>query len=166
MTNGAFSSKIDKMPSRSKPDSGFPKIPKVDRRLIGTWKSDARRTIAEWTWRKKPSRQNLKALEFIFGKLQVTFDRSREISRLPDRKWKQSQRYKVLGVDGGSVAIILYGGLEIKDRKRYPLDGLRKLEKLYPDAQIKQIHFGENSFWVSLGDGKNREFFKRIRRTK
>ena len=97
-----------------------PKFPKVDRRLIGTWKSDAKRTIAGWTWTKKPSTKNLKTFNSIFGRWEMIFDRSKVISQLPDGKWEYSRRYQVLGTDERSVVIVIYGKPAVKDPQKYP----------------------------------------------
>jgi hypothetical protein len=130
---------------RKKPTAGTPRIPKLDSRLIGAWKSDRARTLAEWTSKKKLSKEKAKILQSLFGKLELTFGRSKVISKLPAEDWLQSKFYKILGADSNSVAIVLYG----KDS----------------EPEIKHVHFEKNSFWISLGGGRNREFFKRIRKS-
>ena len=141
-----------------------PRFPKTDRRLVGTWKSDAARTLAEWKWGKKPSLKAQRSLEALFGKLEISYSRHKVVSVLPDRRWKQSRRYKVLGVDEKSVAIVQYGKLEIEGHEKYWQEGLRMIEKMHSKPVISHIHIQGDYFWILIGDGKNREFFRRVRK--
>src|SRR6478609_9354320 len=90
---------------------------KNDQRLLGTWKSDARRTLAEWSEKVSTAKQT--ALKSLFGRVELTYTRSKVIARLRQRGWEQSQHYVVLGTDSDSVAIAIFGELKIKDRKKY-----------------------------------------------
>lgn len=55
-------------------------VPRTDRRLLGTWKSDSRQTMKEWTWTKRPSVAKRRKLRAIFGKLEITYTRTKIIS--------------------------------------------------------------------------------------
>lgn len=136
-----------------------PQPPKVDRRLIGSWKSDGPRTRRDWRWRKPRSVKKRAAFLKIFGKLEVTFGRRWVHVRLND--WETAQRYQLLASDESSVAILNYGELRIKDRARYWAVNLDILQEFASVATIQQIHFDESGSWISLGG--NREFFKRVK---
>jgi hypothetical protein len=69
---------------------GFPHFPKTDERLLGTWKSDKRRTFAEWNWKNNTSAKKKARLKAFFGKLEVTYTRANVISLLRHRKWRAS----------------------------------------------------------------------------
>jgi hypothetical protein len=143
--------------------SDLPHFPKIDKRLLGTWKSDKRRTFAEWNWKKNTPPKKREKLKSFFGKLEITYTRTRVISALRHRKWEQTRRYAVLATDDTSVAIVQFGKTEVKDRRRYDLANLEFLEEFCSKPQIEHIHFDKKHFWVSLGNGRNREFFRKIR---
>ena len=144
-----------------------PAFRKIDKRLLGTWKSDRIRTFKEWSWTKNISPQKKKRFQSIFGKLEITYTRTKIISSLRHRKWEQATRYKVVATDQTSVAIVLFGELQIKNRRQYNPENLKFAETLFPrQAQISHVHFDKKHYWVSLGTGKNREFFRKIRNTK
>ena len=144
-----------------------PVFPKFDKRLLGTWKSDRARTFKEWLWSKKKSPRKKKWFQSLFGKLEVTYARTKVISTLRYRKWEQASRYKVVATDQTSVAIVRFGPLEIKNRGKYDPENLKLAEAIFPsEAQISHIHFDKNHYWISLGTGRNREFFRKIRRGK
>ena len=143
-----------------------PKWPKTDSRLLGTWKSDRRRTFAEWSWGENVSPKKKEKLKSLFGKLLITYTRSRIIWNLPHRKWVNSRRYTILGTDEASVAIVVSGELYIKDPKKYDRFNLQTVKELWSKPEIRQIHFAGNHYWISIGNGKNREFFRRIREGK
>ena len=54
----------------------------------------------------------------------------------------QVQRYQVVARDNASVAILIEGGTD-----RGPT--------------ISHIHFEGNYFWISIGNGRLREFFRK-----
>ena len=145
--------------------SATPRRSEIDKRLLGTWKSDARRTFAEWVWNKGTTATKRTRVKSLFGKLEMTYTRTEVISRLRDCQWEQLQRYAVIGADNESVAIVTFGKLKIRDRKRYDPLNLAILEETFsPDQRIEHIHFGEGCYWVPIGNGKNREFFRRIKK--
>ncbi|MEJ0090502.1 MAG: hypothetical protein WDM80_12280 [Limisphaerales bacterium] len=151
-------------PHKVKRTSGIPSFPKADKRLLGTWKSDRNRTFREWSWAKKLSPLKKKRFQAIFGKLEITYTRTKVISTLRHQKWAQTRRYVVAATDETSVAIVQYGRTEIKNRLRYDAENLKMVADLFgskPD--IQHIHFDKKHYWISLGNGRNREFFRKIR---
>jgi hypothetical protein len=140
-----------------------PRFQKFDKRLLGTWKSDKRRTFKDWVWKKKLAPARRKFFESLFGKLRVTYTRGRVISSLRHRGWEQSQRYIVVAHDETSVAIVKYGPLQIKDRRKYDAENLKLAEEMFGvHPKITHIHFDKQHYWISLGNGRNREFFRKI----
>ena len=133
-------------------------VARVDSRLLRRWKSDAKRTLSEWRWRKWLSSRRKKRFEAIFGKWVLTYTRTRVTSRLPD--FEMSQRYSVLGADEASVAIVRFGERQIKNPRRYDPCLLQLAKECSPKQRIEHIHFSGNHYWVSLGS--NREFFRRL----
>jgi len=153
------------MPTRSKSILRPPKIPKTDKRLIGTWKSDAKRTLREWLWKKEPSEDRVRFVKFIFGKSEITYSRN-TVTLNYTGEWASSRHFAVLGVDKDSVAIIHYGQADIKNRQKYLPESLEILDELYATPKILHIHFEKNYFWISLAGGRNREFFRKMRNAK
>lgn len=112
-----------------------------DQRLQGTWRSDARRTGKEIDlWRDIPARRKRK-LKALFGKLQLRFTRTRCHAILNGSSWVDG--YKVVAKDETSVAILIEG----------------------PDTKpkISHIHFEGAHFWINIGNGRLREFFRRVK---
>lgn len=69
----------------------------------------------------------------------------------------------VVASDDTSVAVVQFGKTEIKSRRKYDPENLKLAEMLFPvRPRIQHIHFDENYFWISLGNGRNREFFRKI----
>ena len=146
-------------------NSGLPRFPKVDQRLLGTWKSDKTRTLKEWIWEKNASRDKKKRFGTFFGKLEIVYTRTRIISTLRHKDWQTAKRYVVAAADDTSVAVVTYGKLQIKNRIKYDPENLRTAEQILGSGpKISQLHFDKNHYWVALGNGRNREFFKKISR--
>ncbi|HZS26551.1 MAG TPA: hypothetical protein VFB76_04930 [Candidatus Angelobacter sp.] len=111
-----------------------------DRRLQGTWRSDARRTGKEIdSWRDIPVRRKRK-LKALFGKLQLRFTRTRCYASLNGVNWVH--RYKVLAKDETGVAILT--------------------EEPDTHPRISHIYFESIYFWIHIGNGRLREFFRRM----
>lgn len=112
----------------------------MDKRLLGTWQSDRRRTLKElrfWPGLKRKHREYLRA---SFGHLRLKYTRRQIQWVLKD--FKCSQPYEVLASDSNSVAIRTY--FEICD-----------------EWIITHIHFHDDRhYWISLG--YIREWFKRV----
>jgi hypothetical protein len=113
-------------------------ISKTDRPLVGTWRSDRRRTLKDWVWRPRASAAHRERIAEIFGHLILRYTRQKIHSELKgDRR---SQSYRILGSDASSVAI-LYGDSN--------------------GQTIQHIHFdGSDRYWICMG--RQREWFKRI----
>ena len=144
--------------------SEVPCFPKVDKRLLGTWKSDRKRTFQEWKWTKRLTPQKKKRFESLFGKLEVTYTRVEVIMTLRYRKWEHARQYAIVAVDETSVAVVHFGETKIKNRKRYDPDNLNAAVAIFGSKpKIQHIHFDKKHCWISLGSGRNREFFRKIR---
>src|SRR5688572_24521508 len=72
-----------------------------DKRLLGTWKSDKTRTFAEYAFRRGVPANRRKRIMALFGKLTVTYKRSRVYTNL--NGFETRARYKVLAKDSESV---------------------------------------------------------------
>ena len=148
------------MPTQAKIKFTLPRFPKTDKRLLGTWKSDARRTLKEWHWKKNLSPKRIGKCKTIFGKSEAVYTKTKIISRLRHRNWESAICYRVLGVDENSVAIAIFGEPKIKNWKKYDPDLLDLAKEIYAKPRIAHIHFVDNYYWISFG--KNREFFRKI----
>jgi hypothetical protein len=113
-----------------------------DPRLIGTWRSDAQKTIRELATRADMRLAKNKKLATLFGKLELRFTPSHYYFRYEDVK--SVCPYKVAAKDEYSVAIV----------STSPIAG----------RQITHINFeGSSYYWVPLGSSGLREFFKRVK---
>jgi hypothetical protein len=110
----------------------------TDRRLLGTWRSDGRRTGAEIAARRDIKSANKKRLRSLFGKLILRYTKTRCYATLNGQT--QISPYVVAAKDGDSVAVV-FADPEV-------------------GAVISHIHFEGRSFWISLGP--IREYFRRI----
>ena len=111
-----------------------------DKRLLGTWKSDARRTLSDLRARRDIPAATRKVLEPLFGKLELRFTPTRCWHTLDG--YTACEPYIIVAKDESSVATVS-----------------RVLET---DA-ITHIHFiEEDVFWIHVGTGKFREFFSRV----
>jgi len=74
---------------------------KQDKRLIGRWRSDRRRTVGEWVYARRATEKRRKRVADIFGHLTLRFTRRRVYS-----EFKGScdvQEYKVLASDSDQL---------------------------------------------------------------
>src|SRR5436309_1780414 len=108
-----------------------------DARLIGTWKSDARRTLAEIRARRDIPARSLKVWRKIFGRLELRYTRTRFHSSLDG--YRESGRYKVIGKDSRSV-VMLSGSAA--------------------NPSVRQVVFEGRYYWICLG--RFREYFRRV----
>jgi hypothetical protein len=111
-----------------------------DARLIGTWRSDARRTAHEIAARRDIAASKKSKLLKLFGKLELRYTRTHCHARLGN--FVTVTHYAVAAKDSSSVAIV----------NTDPLAG----------KQISHIHFEEDHYWICFGSGRIREFFKRV----
>jgi hypothetical protein len=114
--------------------------PMYDARLLGVWRSDARRTLRELRARRDISPKAQRLLGNLVGKLELRFTRARCSTTLDGHTL--TGRYAVVAKDASSVATIATDVLGEK--------------------QISHIHFEGSRFWISVGKGLFREFFKRV----
>jgi hypothetical protein len=113
---------------------------KTDARLLGTWRSDRRRTLQDWIWPPRTGEKVRKRLSAAFGHLILRYTRTRIYSDL--KGFQDTETYEILGADSNSVAIVVRGPL--------PEQGT-----------IYHIHFeGDRHYWISLG--RQREWFRRV----
>ena len=118
--------------------------PKVDRRLLGTWKSDRRRTFQNFKPRRACSPQALRRLKAMFGKLVIRYGPKRYYTDFNGRRdWGA---YKVVATDSQSVVIRYHDTLSGEDR-------------------LTHIHFDGDFYWIAVAivNGTLREFFRRVR---
>lgn len=111
-----------------------------DSRLIGTWRSDSRKTALEIAARRDIASGAKKKLISLFGKLELRYTPSRCYSTLGETTWVN--RYVVVAKDSSSVALVTSNGLGGKE--------------------IVHVHFEGPRYWIVLGSGRAREFFKRV----
>lgn len=117
------------------------RAPRTDKRLLGTWRTDRRRTVAEWHFAKRLAPRRRRKFLAIFGKLRLTYTPTRIRGVYGD--YRYIQRYEVLATDSDTVAI------------RY------EDKQVTGQWRIQHIHFEKGDhYWIALGG--NREWFKRI----
>ena len=112
-----------------------------DSRLVGTWRSDARKTGREISARRDMRLPRNKKLLSLFGKLELRYTRSLCYSRFKGHD--SVSAYKIVAKDDYSVALVTVN----------PIAG----------KQIVHIHFDGDHYWVPLGSSGLREFFKRVK---
>ena len=112
-----------------------------DGRLIGVWRSDARRTPRDLRARRDISPKAQRAIAAIVGKLELRFTSTRCYSTL--RGSTLSAPYVVVAKDSSSVATV-------------------SRDLLLGEDAISHIHFEGSRFWINVGRGLFREFYKRI----
>jgi hypothetical protein len=110
-----------------------------DSRLIGSWRSDAHKTSLEIAARRDITAAKKKKLLRFFGKLELRYTPTRCYSSLHGQI--SVNRYSVVAKDSSSVALLMSN----------PTVG----------KQILHIHFEGSHYWIVLGSGRIREFFKR-----
>ncbi len=110
---------------------------KIDKRLIGTWRSDKERTAKLWRYKNELDEVNKAKFESIFGKMTRRFTATMIYSEFEDQK--SSGKYWVVASDSRSVVVA------------------------YPDPsglELQQIFFEED--WHYVYSGYNIEFFRRV----
>lgn len=114
-----------------------PKGRLVDKRLLGTWRSDKERTVALWKYQKELSPETRERFENIFGKFTLRFTETHIYTEFEDTK--DMVPYSVVAHDSSSVVIAWH---EEKDRS------------------LQHIHFEGESYYAL--SGYNVEFYKRV----
>jgi hypothetical protein len=111
----------------------------IDQRLLGTWKSDRRKTFQNFRPRAKASAEAVRKLKALFGKLVVRWTRKKYYTELNGSN--DSYPYELVAVDRVSVVIRCFDSLENADK-------------------LVQVHFEGNHYW--LWAWGQREYFRRI----
>jgi hypothetical protein len=109
----------------------------VDKRLLGTWRSDKERTIALWKYQKELAPETRERFEKIFGKFTIRFTETHIYTEFEDTK--NTVPYSVVARDSSSVVIAWH---EEKERS------------------LQHIHFEGESYYVL--SGYNVEFYTRV----
>lgn len=109
----------------------------IEKRLLGEWVSDRKKTIEHFKFRDGLSQEKRKKLVEFFGRLKIRYSPTEMVTEMDGIS--DSGSYEVIASDKDSVVI------KIKD-----YDGSPKLV---------QMHFIENGYYVV--SGFSLEFFKR-----
>ena len=116
------------------------KVPKFDKRLIGTWKSDRRRTFQHYKAKPGTDPKQLRKLKSLFGKMTIRWGRGKHHSDLEGSL--SSAEYEIIGRDSSSVVVRLW-------------------DDLLQEYQVRQIHFEEDYYFITVWGGLC-EYFRRI----
>ena len=114
---------------------------KTDPRLLGTWRSDRRRTFRHFKPKAGCPPQSLRKFRALFGKLVVTWGRSVVRTELNGHRW--SARYEVVARDAVSVVV-------------------RVWDESGGEDGLQHVHFAGDYYWVALAGGSVCEFFRRV----
>ncbi len=114
--------------------------PKFDRRLIGGWQSDRRRTFRHFKPKMGCPPQSFRKLKAMFGKLVIRWGRGRCHTELDG--YCDSVAYEVIARDTSSVVIHYRDCVTETDT-------------------IQHIHFEENYYWIAVS-GSLIEWFRRV----
>lgn len=109
----------------------------VDKRLLGTWRSDKERTTKLWRYKTELDAERKTKFESIFGKLTRRFTTTHAYSEFGGEK--TSKAYRVVASDARSVVLASSEGGCI---------------------ELEQIFFEDEWFYVITG--YNLEFFRRV----
>jgi hypothetical protein len=119
-----------------------------DDRLIGTWLSDADRTIAGMQPEQPKDSKREAKLREIFGKMRVTYTAATYTTELNGEF--VTYKYQLLGRDEHSVVI------SETENKPSPLEFMEL-------STFSVIHFDTpDSYWLDSEVGQMREYFKRV----
>ena len=113
---------------------------KFDKRLIGTWKSDRRKTFQHYKPSAKSPESRYRRFKALFGKFVVRWGRTKVYTELDG--YANSDIYEIVASDETSVVI-------------------RYTDAITGQKELKQIHFEGDYYWLSL-DGYLAEWFRRI----
>ncbi len=81
----------------------------IDRRLLGTWKSDRKRTFEGHLWPATATPTIQRRYRAIFGKLVVRWTPKRTTSEMDGTR--ETNTYQVLASDTNSVAVLVNGSI-------------------------------------------------------
>lgn len=111
-----------------------------DRRLVGIWRSDRRRTFRDFFPRRGVSEESIRKLKSLFGKLEVRY--GYKVMHSSYDGVEEQTAYELLASDSSSVVIRYYS-------------------ELFNEHCIRQIHFEDEYMWMAISGGLC-EFFRRI----
>jgi hypothetical protein len=114
---------------------------KFDKRLIGTWQSDRRKTFQHYKPDKSISASHLRRFKALFGKMVVRWGRTKCYSELDG--WEDSGPYEIIASDDSSIVI-------------------RHLDAITSQNVLTQIHFEGDYYWFAI-DGHMNEWFRRLK---
>jgi hypothetical protein len=113
--------------------------PKFDRRLLGTWKSDRRKTFRHYVPHPDAKPEGLRKFRAIFGKLVVRWTQLRCHTEYDGSR--SSEPYEFIASDSESVVV-------------------RCFHELSNSYRLYQLHFDEQYYWIwAYGI---REYFRRV----
>ncbi|MCE9548508.1 MAG: hypothetical protein K8T25_23785 [Planctomycetia bacterium] len=121
---------------------------RVDERLIGTWQSDADRTIAEMRERRPVDAKQEAGLRTILGKFRITYAGNTLTTEFDGRR--NTSRYEVVGRDKVSTVI-------------HELDTAKPVIPIEMSEYAILEFDGPNAYWVHSKMGGGRECFKRVK---
>ncbi len=110
-----------------------------DSRLVGTWRSDLRRTTKDIEARRDIPANSRRSLVRLFGRLTLRYTRTRCYSTLDGSTDNLS--YRVLAKNSDEVVVA-------------------GLSSVTGELSIHHIHFEGRYYWISLG--AFREYFRRL----
>lgn len=115
-----------------------------DERLLGTWQSDADRTIADLRDRRAVDETQEAGLRQLFGKLKITYSRTSMTTDM--NEIVETGPYQVVATDDKSVVV-------------------RERPSVLSGEELVHIHFVDgDTYWVPIGGGAgSREFFRRVK---
>jgi hypothetical protein len=116
-------------------------VPKFDRRLLGTWKSDRRRTFKNFRPKPGATRAAMQRLKAMFGKLVIRWGRGKYHTEYDGHC--ESFDYEIVARDTTCVIIRCY-------------------DNLAREWRLRQITFDGDHYWIPLG-GSMCECFRRVR---
>ena len=111
-----------------------------DRRLVGTWKSDRRRTFRDFHPRKGVSEERIRKLKSLFGKLEVRY--GYRLMHTTYDGMENKTAYKLVASDADSVVIRYY-------------------DSTFHEYRIRQLHFEGEYMWLAISGGLC-EYFRRV----
>ncbi len=130
--------------SKESPESKLPKQeqakPKWDSRLIGTWKSDRRRTFQNFKPKTGFDPKKFRKLKSLFGKLTIRWGRGKCYTELGE--YRDSENYEIIARDSNCVIVRLWS-------------------EIYEEFLLQRIHFEGEFYSMALGGGLC-EYFRRI----
>ncbi|MBN8549381.1 MAG: hypothetical protein J0M12_08715 [Deltaproteobacteria bacterium] len=124
--------------------------PKLDKRLIGTWRSDRALTLKWWTF--PPNVTPAKRARFgrLFGKLTFRITKDRIYGTFDDSKWTNT--YVILAADSDSVVL----GITPITREGKKLIGKER------ESKIWYIRFHSKDCFCIFAPG-NLEYFRKLK---